>query len=514
MSTFETPVAAEKPPSVSPVATLAGKRILGAGFDPEILDIMVTLLEPEPGTNDAVKKGLDDLFTGSWKVKRWFDLRCFNSDDVAAMLAPDGPGPTVLKTPVITKKLGFIIDFAELGELTRVSTMDGILRVVKEDKRSPAISKSTALSGSPTDRTDQAYDKKTVPTLDKFSGQDEDYFTWKESTINKLGIAGVGRFVDDELIAAKYPEVAESVFYALRGAVHGGQAQSIAQSMLDEKTYDPLTLWKRLEAFYDTNLNRASVLLFGIRRLVDLRLDSGSNATKFVSDYRDCMQRLRKINARLADDEDALRTLLLVAIRDDDFECVRDNIIRTPGMSVEAILSDIREREKALTMKERESHHIGGDGMSTSRHSRRTQQSNNRNDGGSRGGNDSTATKSGGRWNIPRFPDSWKQSFGAAIFKLLMAWRVEAHKGKTQGQLTEEYSTFVERVNKPMGSGQSKSRSRRMSTGDDTTVSISASGNTSNDGDNQPSSGADGDVQKRKRIRLNKSRRIVTERNA
>ena len=44
MSTFETPVAAEKPPSVSPVATLAGKRILGAGFDPEILDIMVTLL--------------------------------------------------------------------------------------------------------------------------------------------------------------------------------------------------------------------------------------------------------------------------------------------------------------------------------------------------------------------------------------------------------------------------------------------------------------------------------------
>ena len=90
MSTFETPVAAEKPPSVSPVATLAGKRILGAGFDPEILDIMVTLLEPEPGTNDAVKKGLDDLFTGNWKVKRWFDLRCFNSDDVAVVLARDG----------------------------------------------------------------------------------------------------------------------------------------------------------------------------------------------------------------------------------------------------------------------------------------------------------------------------------------------------------------------------------------------------------------------------------------
>jgi hypothetical protein len=178
------------------------------------------------------------------------------------------------------------------------------------------------------------------------------------------------------------------------------------------------------------------------------------------------MQRLRKINARLADDEDTLRTLLLVAIQDDDFECVRDTIVKTPGMSVEAILSDIREREKALAMKERESSHIRGDGTTTSRHSRRTQQSNNKNDGGSRGGNDFQATKGSGKWNIPRFPDSWKQSFGAAIFKLLMAWRVEAHKGKSQGQLTEEYSTFVERVNKPMVSGQGKTRSRRLSTGD------------------------------------------------
>jgi hypothetical protein len=136
-----------------------------------------------------------------------------------------------------------------------------------------------------------------------------------------------------------------------------------------------------------------------------VRVFSSLGSVDFVSDYRDCMQRLRKINARLADNEDALRTLLLVAICDNDFECVRNDIIRTPGMSVEAILSDIHEREKALTMmKERESHHIGGDGMSTSRHSQQTQQSNNRNDGGSRGGNDSTATKSGGRWNIPRFP--------------------------------------------------------------------------------------------------------------
>jgi hypothetical protein len=46
------------------------------------------------------------------------------------------------------------------------------------------------VSGSPARKTVQVFDKNTVPTLDKFSGRDEDYFTWKESTINVLGAAG------------------------------------------------------------------------------------------------------------------------------------------------------------------------------------------------------------------------------------------------------------------------------------------------------------------------------------
>jgi hypothetical protein len=53
------PVAAAKPPSVSPEATLAGKRIFRAGFDPDIIFIMATLLDPDSETNDAVKKDLE-----------------------------------------------------------------------------------------------------------------------------------------------------------------------------------------------------------------------------------------------------------------------------------------------------------------------------------------------------------------------------------------------------------------------------------------------------------------------
>ncbi len=57
--------------------------------------------------------------------------------------------------------------------------------------------------------------------------------------------------MDDYSISAQQPEVAESVFYALRGAVYAGQAQSIAQGMLHDKCLDPTALWNVLETYYD-----------------------------------------------------------------------------------------------------------------------------------------------------------------------------------------------------------------------------------------------------------------------
>ena len=72
----------------------------------------------------------------------------------------------------------------------------------------------------------------------------------------------------------KYPAVAESLFYALHGAVHGGQSQSIAQGMLDDTTSDPAALcWSHLEEwYYDKALNRTNVVLFDIHRLLNLPL--------------------------------------------------------------------------------------------------------------------------------------------------------------------------------------------------------------------------------------------------
>ena len=340
-------------------------------------------------------------------------------------------------------------------------TMDDIVSTVKMNQRAP-----TTVPSSPARRTAPVFDKKAVPTLDKFTGRDEDYFTWKESTINVLGTAGFGRFLTDVQMPSKHPDVGESVFYALRGAVHGGQAQSIAQGMLDEARLDSVSLWTALEEYYDTALNRANVVLFDIRRLLSIRLDPETTATKFISDFRDCLQRLRKNNARLSDDTDTLRALLLVAIQDDDFETVRDSIVHKPESGVETILTELRERETSLMMKDQASKLVGDGATTNPRYSRRTTQLSA---GTTHKSGDNSNPSNNQKWNIPKFPDSWKSGFGASLFKLLIAWRSDAYKGKTQAQLNNAYATVVE----PFKSKGGKNRSPQN---DGTQASMSSDG--------------------------------------
>jgi hypothetical protein len=76
-----------------------------------------------------------------------------------------------------------------------------------------------------------------------------------------------------------------------------------------------------------------------------LRLDPDTKASKFISDYRTCVQRLRKNNVALAEDNNTLRAFLLASIQDDNFEIVRDTIVHKPHLDVEAILNEIRGRE-------------------------------------------------------------------------------------------------------------------------------------------------------------------------
>lgn len=181
-----------------------------------------------------------------------------------------------------------------------------------------------------------------------------------------------------------------------------------------------------------------------------------------------------------------------MAIQDDDFEIVRDSIVHKPDLSVESILTELRERETSLMMRDQASRGIGGDGSSGSRTSRRTKQASNAKRGGSNSSPSAvrSANDPGGnvnKWVIPRYPDSWKKAFGGSLFNLLLEWRTDAHKGKTQDQLISEYATTIERI-RPAGTSKSSTSSGGSSSGDTvTTATSSSTGSSGNQqGDNTP----------------------------
>jgi hypothetical protein len=209
-------------------------------------------------------------------------------------------------------------------------------------------------------------DKKTVPTREKFSGDDEDFYAFQDSTMNRLGQAGLARYLTDADVLSSNKEVGEAVFYAIRSSLQGGNARSLARtSLYDAKTLNPFRLWSDIVAYYDTDINRANISLFDMKRLLNLRLDPNVTPTSFIANLKECLLCLQKHNAKLAEDTDTLHALLLVAIQDDQFETIRDNIVHKPMLSIDEILKDIRERHTSMQMKDGACN-ITGDGATLS----------------------------------------------------------------------------------------------------------------------------------------------------
>jgi hypothetical protein len=423
--------------------------------------------------------------------------------------------PEELLAPVIIKKVSCIVDYAKHGNLTAELTLDDIIGHLNHwDRKLQSVSGSSPVS-SPTRKgssgSDSKYDKKNLPKLEKFSGLAEDYFAWKDATVTTLGIYGFDIFLRNDAEVAKYPGFGQSVFYLIRAAVHGGQAQSIAQAMVDDEMFDPVKLWIGLGAYYDTAVNRANVVLFDVRKILNLRLDPDVSGSSFVSDFRDCLQRLRKHKAKLADDTDTLRAFLLVAIQDDAFETIRDSIVQKPKSTIDDILTEIREREATLNLKDHHASNTNGDGATGSRHSRRSVKFAS----GTSSGTTRTGESNAKKWSIPKFPDTWRSIFGSSFFKLMIEWRSAAHQGKTQAQLNDDFKTYVDTYQQKSavsGKKSSSKKSRRTKKAKSGSAGSSAGADSVHD---EGSSGPDEEVSvTRKRIRLQKSRRVLIERSA
>ena len=131
-------------------------------------------------------------------------------------------------------------------------------------------------------------------------------------------------------MVTKHPEIATSVFYALRAALQNGTAPNFATALYGDNKCNPLELWQNIEQWYDTSVYRANVVLFEVKKLLCLHLDPDVVPTKFIKDFNECLLRLKKNKAGLAMDTDTLWALNLVAIQDEQFEAIRDTIVKEP----------------------------------------------------------------------------------------------------------------------------------------------------------------------------------------
>ena len=189
----------------------------------EIIDLFVDLLDEAGAAREQLKQGLAMLIIDHWKVRKWFDMRFFSSDDVKAELVAGSNDPNNLLAPVIIKKVGCVVDYSPLGTLTPNLTLDEVMRQLAADKKRAISSGSAANSPSrkSSSSPDSVYDKKNMSKLGKFTGLDEDYFAWKDSTVNLMGVHGFSNVLTDKDEVARHPSIGQSVFYLLRTAVHG-----------------------------------------------------------------------------------------------------------------------------------------------------------------------------------------------------------------------------------------------------------------------------------------------------
>jgi hypothetical protein len=196
-----------------------------------LLEKILHLLIEDP--DEHLPPALKQFFTHLC-VHSWEDMVVFSAHDVEEEIwESKNPGP--LKLVLLRKKLGYIFGFAKYGTLDTEMTMNHIVHAIEEAKagssKGEEIVKKVGL------------DKKIVPTLEKFSGDDEDFYAFQDSTMNWLGQAGLACYLTDADVVSSNKEVAETVFYAIRSSLQGGNACSLVMALYDAKTLDPFRLW-------------------------------------------------------------------------------------------------------------------------------------------------------------------------------------------------------------------------------------------------------------------------------
>ena len=231
-----------------------------------MLALFVRLLD-FPGADAETE--LKQMFS-EWGITKWVDLACFTAQDVDMFI--DASTSMVLRPQRLKKQLGFLVEYVQLGrDVDPTTSIWSVICAVDVYRANPHRSDPCMLVSPP--RMSLHQEKKTVPGLKEFTGKDEDYFSWRDSTVNDLGKAGHIHFTHGCSTVTKHPEMAMSIFYALWAALQNGTASNFATALYDDNQCNPLDLWWNIEQWYDTSVNHANVVLFEVKRLLSLCLD-------------------------------------------------------------------------------------------------------------------------------------------------------------------------------------------------------------------------------------------------
>jgi hypothetical protein len=128
MSTpFATPSPISKTTDTSVEGSVIETQIRLFRFVPDILDMIVGIIAPDTPNRPTLRKGIDAPFSKHWQVSTWEAFMVFTSGDVATALVPNEGIPKELSAPVIVKKLGYVVEYAQFGTFTTATTMNDIV---------------------------------------------------------------------------------------------------------------------------------------------------------------------------------------------------------------------------------------------------------------------------------------------------------------------------------------------------------------------------------------------------
>ena len=219
-----------------------------------------------------------------WGTNSWDDMACFAVEDVEKFIV--ALESAALHQQCLREQLGYLVEYARLvQEVAPTTSIQSVICAVDEYHMAPHHSDPCLPASTPCMSRHQ--EKKTIPNLKEFTRKDKDYFSWQDSAVNDLGKAGLIRFTNDPSTITKYPELATSVFYALRAALQNGTVSNFATTLYDDNKCNPLKLWKNIEQWYDTLVNRANVVLFEVKKLLSLCLNPDVVPTKFIADFNE-----------------------------------------------------------------------------------------------------------------------------------------------------------------------------------------------------------------------------------